>query len=329
MLACVLRGPREIEVSRVPVPKVPRGWVLIRVRYVGICGTDLAMYRGYYPPRKIPIIPGHEIVGVVEDVGAEVPREIIGRKVVPEINVTCGECTFCKRGEYTHCINRKAIGIDLDGGMAEYVAVPYSNLHFVDDIDDLDAVLVEPAAAALHAAYSIGVRERNCLIIGQGPLAYISALIFEALGYNVTVMVKGGYRADIIGRRFKTINVDDLERFKNNIDDRPGIVVEASGSTSGIEIALEIVRPGGYIISKSTHGQKTCIDYTKLVVNEVRIIGSRCGKYDEWEHVIDLVRRRRLNLRECITHVFSLEECRDAFNVADSRRGLKVIVRCH
>jgi len=325
-----LTGPRKIEVCRIPIPPVPRGWVLLRVRYVGVCGTDVAMYRGTYPPRKVPIIPGHEIVGIVEDVGPEVPRDIIGRKVVPEINIFCGRCMFCRLGAYTHCINRKAIGIDVDGGMAEYVAVPYDNLHVVDDIDDLDAVLIEPAAAALHAAYSIDRSSGwRCIVIGQGPLAYISSLIFEALGYNVTVLVKGGYRAEFFRKKFRTVTAEEAERMFEKIEDRPDVVIEATGSPSGIELALKLVRPGGTIIAKSTHGQSVSLDYTRLVVNEITIVGSRCGSFREWDHVIDLVRRGVVKLRECVTHVVELERCPDAFKIADERRGLKVIVRCH
>ncbi|NPA71114.1 MAG: alcohol dehydrogenase catalytic domain-containing protein [Crenarchaeota archaeon] len=330
MLACVLRRPREVEVCRVPMPKVPRGWVLVKVRYVGICGTDIAMYRGSYPPRKLPIIPGHEIVGIVEDVGPDVPREIIGRKVVPEINIVCGSCIFCKLGQYTHCINRRAIGIDVDGGMAEYVAVPYSNLHIVDDVDDLDAVLIEPAAAALHAAYSIPRSAGwRCVIIGQGPLAYISALIFEKLGYDVTVIVKGGHRAELFRRRFKTLSLEEVDKYFKNVEERPDIVIEASGSPSGAELALSIVRPGGVVIAKSTHGLNVNINYTRLVVNEVSLIGSRCGTFREWEHIITLLRKKELRLNECITHVIDLESSPEAFKIAEERRGLKVIVRCH
>ncbi|NPA99836.1 MAG: alcohol dehydrogenase catalytic domain-containing protein [Crenarchaeota archaeon] len=330
MLACLLRSPGEIEVCSVPMPTVPRGWVLLKVRYVGICGTDLAIYRGTYPPRKLPIILGHEIVGTVEDVGPDVPRDIIGRKVVPEINIVCRECRFCRLGKYTHCINRKAIGIDIDGGMAEYVAVPYSNLHFVDEIDDLDAVLIEPAAAALHAAYLVS-REVGwrCIIVGQGPLAYLSALIFENLGYDVEVVVKGGYRAELFKKRFRTINIEEAREIFKDAEKKPDIVIEASGSPSGIELALEIVRPGGVIIAKSTHGKNTNIDYTRLVVNEITLLGSRCGTFIEWEHVINLLKRRSLKLRDCITHVLELERCREAFRIAEERRGLKVILKCY
>ncbi len=330
MLACLLKGPKEIEICRVPMPCVPRGWVLIKVKYVGICGTDVAMYRWSYPPRKLPIIPGHEIVGIVEDVGPDVPREIIGRKVVPEINIVCGECIFCRLGQYTHCINRKAIGIDVDGGMAEYVAVPYPNIHVVDDIDDLDAVLIEPAAAALHAAYMIPRSAGwRCVVIGQGPLAYISALIFERLGYNVTVIVKGGYRAEMFRKRFNTISLEEAQEHYRNVEDKPDIVIEASGSPSGAELAISIVRPGGIIIAKSTHGSNVNINYTSLVVNEVMLIGSRCGTSREWKHIIDLLRRREIKLSECITHIVPLESCQEAFKIAEERRGLKVIVRCH
>ncbi len=329
VLACVLRGPRTLELCRLSIPELKPGWVLVRVRYAGICGTDIAMFRGTYKPRKLPIIPGHEVVGIVEDVGPEVSRDIIGRKVVFEINVTCGRCKFCKKGLYTHCQYRKAIGIDIDGGFAEYVAVPYNNLHFVDDLDDLDAVLIEPAAAIMHAIQNIPSNTgRKCAIIGQGPLAYLAAKLFEVCGYSVTVIVKGGERARYF-TNFNTISIDEIYEHYRNIEERPDIVLEATGSRDGIGYAIDLVKPRGIIISKSTHGELSCIDYTKIVINEITIMGSRCGLRDEWEYVIDLVRRKRLTLREAITHTFNLSEVEKAFETADSRRGLKVILKCH
>lgn len=333
MRACVLLAPRMITVMDVDEPVLRPGWVLVRVRLAGICGTDIAMYLGYYRPRKIPLIPGHEVVGIIEDVGADVPRDVLGRKVTFEINVVCHRCTLCRLGLYTHCLNRRAIGIDIDGGFAKYVAVPYENIYFVDDIQDEEAVFAEPLAAVINAVDAVC---RDCrwraVVLGQGPLGYVGAKVLKLSGFDVVVVGKSDYRLRFFQRDgFNTLNMNEVDvveyvrRWTNDLG--ADVVFEATGSPSGIELALEIVRPRGVVLAKSTHGRETSIDYTKLVVKEVKLIGTRCGTKREWLRAITLLREDILRLRNIITHIFSLEDARRAFELASSKQCMKVVIK--
>ncbi len=323
MKACVLYAPRKISVDDIPVPTLPRRWVLVKVKLVGICGTDLALYQGYII-RKLPLVPGHEVVGVIDDVGPEVPRDLIGHKVVFEINVTCGECEYCKSGLYTHCINRKAIGLDIDGGMAEYVAVPATNVHIVDDLKDEDAVLIEPLAALVNAVEELPRSITKVAVLGQGPLAFLAAQLLKAYGLDVTVIGKAGDRL----RYFEKLNVElltlnDVEQLR---DVYPA-VLEATGSPSGIRYAIRLVKPRGIILAKSTHGQDTSIDYTSLVIKEVKLVGTRCGIRRHWIEAIRLVRTGLVKPSLAITNVFSLDEVEKAFTCALEKKGLKVVIK--
>ncbi len=333
MKACVLTSPRNVEVAEVNEPVVKRGWVLVRVKLAGICGTDIAMYLGRYRPRKLPLIPGHEVVGIIEDVGPEVPRSILGRKVTFEINVVCHECEFCRLGLYTHCANRKAIGIDLDGGFAKYVAVPFENIYFVDDIPEEEAVFAEPLAAVLRAVATVKLnRGWNVVVLGQGPLGYIAAKVFKIHGFRVLVIGKSKYRLSFFEKSgIETINLSEVDvtsyvrKWSNGLG--ADIVFEATGSPAGANLAIDLARPGGIILAKSTHGLDTSIDYTKLVVKEIALIGSRCGTRREWKRAIELLREDSLKLREIITHIFPLTEAKSAFEVASSKQCMKVVIR--
>ena len=324
MKACVLEHPGRINVRNVDVPVVQRGWVLVRVRLVGICGTDLALYQGKII-RKLPLIPGHEVVGIVEDVGPDVPRDLIGHKVVFEINITCGQCTYCRSGLYMHCTNRKAIGLDIDGGMAEYVTVPAQNLLIVDDIPDEDAVLIEPLAALVNAAEELPRNIHEIAILGQGPLAFLAAQLFKAYGLDVKVIGKSWNRLSY----FKKINnielllLEEVQGQENKFD----AILEATGSPTGIDQAIRLAKPRGIILAKSTHGQETSIDYTKLVIKELRIVGTRCGLRRHWEEALRLVRKRLLKPSEAITHTFPLDEAEKAFTCALERKGLKIVIK--
>ncbi len=324
MRACILESPRVLRIGDVDIPTVPRGWVLVKVRLVGICGTDLALYQGKII-RKLPLIPGHEIVGIVDDVGPDVPRDLIGHKVVFEINITCGQCIYCKSGVYTHCINRKVIGLDVDGGMAEYVAVPAQNLVVVDDIPDEDAVLIEPLAALINAAEELPRNVHEIAILGQGPLAFLAAQLFRAYGLDVKVIGKSLDRLVY----FKKLNnvelllLDELLKEENKFD----AILEVTGSPTGIQHAIRLIKPRGTILAKSTHGQETPIDYTKLVVKELKLIGTRCGLRRHWEEAVRLVRKGLVKPSEAITHVFSLDNAEKAFLHALERKGLKIIIK--
>ncbi len=287
MKALVLYAPRTVRLVEMPLPKLPEGWCLIKTVAVGICGTDKAFYLGTYPLLKKPLVPGHEACGVVVS-GC---RDLEGELVVPEINFACRNCEVCFSGLYTHCPNRKTLGIDFDGAMAEYFVAPSWALHRVKGLDPLKAVLVEPLAALLNALRQAPPSiEDECAVIGTGSLAYMLAQLLRLAGFNPLIVHRGGsVKAKHFQRKgFRTVDVETaIKDFSNSMD----VVFEVSGSPEALDIAIELAKPRGLIHLKSTPGSPTSSNLTKLVVKELRIYGTRCGTFKEFEKAIDLLRK--------------------------------------
>ncbi len=331
MKALVLHGPEDLRLEDVQEPLIPKDHVLIRVKYVGICGTDIAIYKGKLRPRKLPIILGHEISGVIEDVGANVSKDLIGRNVVTEINITCKRCPMCIRGYYTHCINRKTLGISIDGGMTQYVVVPIENIHEVS-IDLKEAVFTEPLAACLRLIdllpLNIGY---NVVILGQGPLAYLMNQVMKFRGFT-TIIIGTRWerlkyfknRADYVLNLNEINIIDEVFKITKTGAD---LVIEVTGNPEALNLALKLVRPTGVIAAKSTHGEMVKFDYTDMVVKEVQIVSSRCGLRHNWEKAIELIQKNIVKVNEIITHEYPLHQGVEAFKVASSKSGMKVIVK--
>jgi len=326
MRAALLRSVGEIELAEVPDPIPPAGWVRLNVRRVGICGTDKAMYLGKYPPRKLPLIPGHEIYGVVDGVG-DGAEEWRGRRVTTEINVACGRCWYCKHGMRSHCPDRKALGISIDGGMAEHVITPAENLHAVDELTDVQAAFVEPLAAVVEMLKQAPPEGENFLVLGAGTIGLLSAQLLSAQGKVVVVARGDSPKAEIVesmGLRF--LPLEDLRRYvESNTPEGQGFdyVIEATGSPEGLLMAIRSVRPRGTIAAKSTHGLPVKIDYTSLVVREVKLIGSRCGPFEE---AIKLMKEGRIRVEELLTSERSLGQVKEAFELSLRRDQVKVHV---
>ncbi len=325
VIAALLRSTREIEVAEVPDPHPPEGWVRLRVKRVGICGTDKAMYLGKYPPRKLPLIPGHEIYGIVDELGDQVSEEWRGKRVTTEINVVCGECWYCRHGMKTHCPKREALGISMDGGMAEYVITPAENLHSVDGLSDIQVAFVEPLAAVVEMVKQAPPEGSNFLVLGAGTIGLLSAQLLSLMG-NVSVVAREDSPkakfVEFLGLNF--IPLEDLEKFiESNTPEGQGFdyVVEATGSPEGLSIAMRSVRPRGTIAAKSTHGLPVELDYTSLVVREVRLIGSRCGPFED---AIKLLKENKIKVKELITSEYPLEDVKEAFEVSLRRDQVKV-----
>lgn len=318
MKAVLLHGARRLEVTDVPKPHPPNGWALVRSELVGICGTDKAFYTGSYPLFKNPLIPGHEVVGVV----VEGPDNLIGSRVVSEINFPCWRCDYCRSGLYTHCPSKKTLGIDFDGGMAEYFIAPIDALHVFNGPIEA-GIFVEPLAAVLRMfsieppkpGYKIGV-------IGTGNL---SLLILQVLKRMY------GARVDLIARRNSRkaevlrALVDEIVYLDEVKSSSYDVVIDASGDPGALELAVEIVRPTGTIHLKSTPGLPTTIPATKLVVKESRVIGSRCGSFREFREAIRVLENRTIEYK--LDKVYDIDDAKDAFEESLSGRYFKVAIR--
>jgi threonine dehydrogenase-like Zn-dependent dehydrogenase len=315
MKALVLTGPGGIELQDAPIPRRP-GECLVRVSMAGICGTDLQMLEGYADFRGIL---GHEFVGVVEDASGSDARWI-GTRVVGEINVGCGRCSSCEAGVKEHCVDRSVVGIrQRDGASAELVSLPAANLHAVPDvIDDETAVFVEPVAAACRIFEQMSIDDRaRVAVLGDGRMGLLVAQTIRTATPHVTLL---GRHA----RKLAVAKALDLSAAFADDEVPPGsrydVVVDVTGRPSGLVRALEIVRPRGTVVLKSTFHGEAAIESWPIVVDEVTIVGSRCGPF---RPAIALLSSGAVQVKPLIARVAALDEHAAAFT--DARTMHKVL----
>ena len=330
MQALVLHGPRDLRLEDIQDEEPRAGWVKLKVRYVGICGTDKAVYSGSYKLRKLPIILGHEVSGEVVDVGEGVSKHIIGSRVTTEINVNCSSCWYCKNGMPKHCPQRETIGLSINGGMAEYLLTRYDLIHRIDGLSWQQGAFVEPLAAVLEAAVVKKPDPQSSIaIIGMGTIGLLSIQAMRLFdpAFIVAVAREGSPKADL-ARSFGAHVLTYEEALKFAERETPeglgfDYVIEATESPDGLEKAMKLVRPRGVVVAKSTHGRIVSLDYTDLVVREISIIGSRCGPFDR---AIELLRNRYVKVDDFITSVYRLEKGEEAFKRSFEREQVKVLL---
>ena len=300
----------------VPVPTPGPGEALIRVRLAGICGTDLEMVRGYYP---FTGILGHEFVGQV--VAAPDAPAWEGRRVVGEINITCGQCRFCRRGLERHCENRTVLGIlERHGAFADYVTLPVRNLHAVPDaVPDEMAVFTEPLAAAVEVLEQVHVRpSQPVLVVGTGRLGHLIVRVLTLTGAEVHGVTRRAENAT----RLRAAGVRPLTPDEVPTAAYP-LVVEATGSPHGLDLARQAVEPTGRIVLKSTYAHPQPLNLSPVVVNELTLVGSRCGPFAP---ALRLLERHRLDPRDLIEGRYPLTRGLEAFAHAARPGALKVLL---
>lgn len=318
MKALVLDRELRFDPARAD-PEPGPGDAVVRVVRAGICGTDIEMVRGY--KRAFRGVPGHEFVGVVESVAG--PSGLVGRRVAGEINVVCGACATCRAGRRTHCERRTVLGIiGRDGAFAERVVVPVGNLHVLpDSVSDDAAVFVEPLAAAARVAEQVpcgpGVR---AVVVGDGRLGLLVAQVLAIGGASVTVLGRHAANVAIVGRRGIGTALDAR-------DVAPGadVVVDATGTPRGIGAAMELVRPQGTVVLKSTcaTGVVHSVDWNRVVVDEISIVGSRCGPF---ERAIHLLAAGAVDVASLVAARYPLDRGDEAFELASCPGVLKVLL---
>jgi len=300
----------------------------VRVRLAGICNTDIELLRGYHDFRGTP---GHEFVGEVVDCAR---RAWIGRRVVGEINIACEglgrrtKCGYCRRGIPTHCEHRRVLGIvKHDGAFAERLTLPLCNLHKVPDgVSDKQAVFTEPLAAACEILEQVKVAKHSeVAVLGDGKLAQLIARVLRAAGPRVTMFGKHANKLALARRAgIATKRVRDEKRGAPNSKKRWTLVVEATGSPTGFERALAMLAPRGTLALKSTfHGAARFATWP-IVVNEMHVVGSRCGPF---RPALEMLRRRAVDPRPLISRVFPLAEAPTAIRYAQKAGVMKVLLK--
>ncbi len=306
----------RVMVRRAPLPRRPPGFALIRLLAAGICNTDLELLRGYYRFRGRP---GHEFVGEV--VEADTP-DMIGRRVVGEINLACGACDWCRRGLGRHCPKRAVLGIlGHPGAFANYLTLPEVNLHPVpDSIPDEHAVFAEPVAAACEILDQVRIPKGAAVaVLGDGKLGLLIAQVLRAWGAEVRLF--GRHRSKL--RIAEAAGVDVQLAGRKLPEAAYDWVVEATGSAAGLPAAVKLARPRGTVILKSTVHGLVELDTAPVVVNEITLVGSRCGRF---EPALRLLRQGTIRLEEMIAARMPLERAPEAFALAASKGVLKVLL---
>ena len=295
-----------------PIPRVPEGESLVRVLRAGICNTDLEIVKGYMGFRGVL---GHEFVGVVES------GEMCGARVVGEINAYCGKCATCARGDVTHCPNRTTLGIvNRDGALAEFLTLPTHNLHRVPDaVSDAQAVFTEPLAAACEITDYIHIRptDRVC-VVGDGKLGLLCAQVLHLTGCDLLVVGRHAEKLAILQRRGIATTAHP-----DSINGRFDVVVDCAGQARGFELALKSMRPRGTLVLKSTfHGTQE-MPFAPIVIDEISIIGSRCGPFAP---ALRLLESKLVDVDSLISAEYPLTHGVEAFERAATRGALKVQV---
>jgi alcohol dehydrogenase len=315
MRALVITAPATMTLQDVPQP-AHVGECLIRVSAAGICGTDLQLLEGY---AGFAGIPGHEFVGVVES-APDTDAAWIGQRVVGEINLGCRQCSWCERGIKEHCEQRGVVGIRLrDGAFAEYLSLPAGNLHRIpDSMDDETAVFVEPVAAACRIFEQMAVAPHaRVAIVGDGRMGLLVAQVMKTAAPDVTIF--GRHEAKLAVARALGLTA---HRSDANVaaSSRFDIVVDVTGRPEGLRRALELVAPRGTVIMKSTFHGEAPVATWPVVVDEVTLVGSRCGPFAP---ALGLLASGAVKVKPLISRVATLDEHAAAFT--EARRALKVL----
>lgn len=302
-----------------PIPK--EGEALIRVSLAGICNTDAEITKGYMGYNGVL---GHEFVGIVEDVNSD-DKSLIGKRVVSEISYGCNdsECPWCAVKNYRHCPNRHTLGIwKKDGCFAEYVTMPVNVLFEVpDNVSDEQAVFIEPLAAACEITEQLHIEPTHkVVVLGDGKLGLTTALTLAAQNLDVTLVGKHQNKLDIAkAQGVETMLLNDL-KVSNNFD----VVVEATGSVSGFETSLNLVKPRGVLVLKSTIATGKELNLAPIVINEITVLGSRCGQFGP---AMRLLKNHKIDFTPFISKTYLIDEAIEGFEANKEKDTIKILIK--
>ncbi|MCU1437209.1 MAG: alcohol dehydrogenase GroES pr otein [Naasia sp.] len=323
MSAVRLFGPGDLRLDAVEVPRPVAGEVLVKVRRSGICGTDLHIAKGTFPAPNLPLTLGHEFSGVIAEAGHDTEPLSVDDHVVVDINVSCGRCYFCRRGQKLFCPFVSQLGVHRAGGLAEYVVVPAANVYVLPPALSLEnAAYVEPLACAIHGQDRIGIRSGDrVLIIGGGPMGLAHVALAKLSGASIVVvsepdasrrLLAGQMGADVLINPFETPLGEAVAELLDGIG--PDVVIEAVGSIPTYETAVEVVRRGGRILAYGAAPQTATMSLRPfdIYAKELTIVGSYAGTYDTWPRAISLLAQKRFAPELIVDSIRPLSEAVEA-----------------
>jgi threonine dehydrogenase-like Zn-dependent dehydrogenase len=305
---------KTARLADVPVPEPSSDCAIVRVSLAGICNTDLELVKGYM---GFGGVLGHEFVGTIE----EGPPEWRGQRVVGEINFACEACRVCAEGLQRHCPSRRVMGIlNADGCFAEYVSVPIANLHTVPErVSDEVGVFTEPLAGAFEVLEQVHVEPgRDCVVLGDGKLGLLIAQVLHLAGARVLCVGHHASKLAILKKRdIETVLADDWT------PEPSSIVIEVTGTAEGFARAVAATKPRGTLVLKSTVGHRPKIDLSPLVVNEIKVVGSRCGPFPPALRALEL---DTVDVRSLISERIPLADAAEGLRRAAEEGVLKVLI---
>lgn len=300
-----------------PMPEPKKGEALIKVNTIGICNTDYEITKGYMGYKGVL---GHEFTGVVEK--AE-NKDLVGKRVVGEINCGCGECDYCAQGLERHCFNRSTLGIwQREGCFAQYVSLPERNLlEIPENVTDNEAVFVEPLAAALEILEQVHIPPyKKVIVLGDGKLGLIIALALNAAGLNVTLI--GKHEEKLALAKEQGVKTKLLSELK--IEKIYDFVVEATGSITGFETSMALTKPRGTLVLKSTIAASKEFNLAPIVIDEITVLGSRCGQFAP---ALKLLASKRIDVNPLISDIYKIDDSIEAFERNKDKSSIKVLVK--
>jgi L-iditol 2-dehydrogenase len=330
-------GPGKMEVREMPEPEPSPDEVILKVGAAGICGTDLHIQEGTWPVNP-PVIVGHEFTGTIFRLGSDVAGWEIGQRVVPETHARfCGKCDYCISGKYNLCDKRMAFGYGVNGAFTRLVAVPSRILHRLpDNVSFEHAAIVEPLADVCHSVLTIGNVKPgdSVLIVGPGPVGLLATQVAKANGATsilITGLSKDAERLKIAERLGATpIDVEKQNAVKAVLaatgDRGVDFVLEASGTSSGVAMALNAVRKNGQIVLMGVHSRESQVDLNRIVLRETRVSGTFVNIRDDWERALRLVSTGLVDLKPLLSGTFRLDQWERAFDLCRKGEAIKALL---
>lgn len=334
MKAAVFNG-KHLKIEDVAEPHITETQVLVKVKAVGICGTDIAIYKGHLPTLT-PLILGHEFSGEVVKIGKKIDSSWLNKRVTAEINTNIDfDCFYCQKAMYTQCISRKALGIDIDGALAEYIAIDSYLLHEIPDtISFEEATFIEPLAAAYQTFIMMPVEKDDKIIaiFGLGKLGLLLVQVALLKGLEVIVIDGSDKKLEMATQwgahhsinRLKCKGIpEEIKKITKNLG--ADIILDTSGNPDSLYDVVKSCRTRGKIHIKSTHGLDVPVNLTDIVVREITIYSSRCGPF---ELAIQGLESGKIHVKDLISNVYNLYEIEEAFNSYEKNKDqIKSIIK--
>jgi 2-desacetyl-2-hydroxyethyl bacteriochlorophyllide A dehydrogenase len=341
MRAQVVVAPNRMELKEIPIPQITADEVLVKIRYCGICGSDWSIFTGKYVPDRLPLVTGHEMFGVVSEVGKGAKNIAVGDRVAIDITLPCGTCYFCRRGDGLLCETFEQIGIhtkEMPGGFAEYVKAPWKNIYKVPDgVDDLKAAFIEPVTTTIQAAKRMDAKIASSVVVIGAGLGVLHGAMAKLRGAAPVIVVSGNPErlkmakeicADYIINYHETPDVvAEVRRITGGRG--ADYVIEAVGTTATYEQAFRMLRRGGKLESFGICGEGDMmqLDPFQFVLNEKKVMGSCAGIGNDWGEAITLLEYGRIDPTPLISMIVPLEELEQAMReIQNSKTIVKVLV---